>query len=267
MMTPLDAIMFEIRVNNLSDDVHEFLKWIPEDGSEPDDSYGGYTYQAWCVTTKSTEGEPAEEEVAEENHEEEEVEEEILYKNRKRGKKFNKSVWVRKERKKSLHSLVDWKDGIDWWQSVDDGGRKIGEKGAKLYTRKGRVAREKFTGEPFDPWYDEDYIDDVEYETDLDIPVGTGYWTDEELSEAINNYKDPFYDPYDCDDYDDELEEVLVDDEDFCLDVDGGNFYTRETALQKHCEELEEEVKKLHDFLNEYNLNTLFSQWEKNNNR
>ena len=191
MMT-LDEIMFEIRVKNLSEDVQKFMRWIPEDGSEPDDFYGGYTYQAWCVTTKSTEGEPAEEEVAEENHEEEEVEEEILYKNRKRGKKFNKSAWVRKERKKSLHSLVDWKNGIDWWQSVDNGGRKTAEKGEKIYTRKGRVAREKFTGEPFNPWYDPDYIEDVDYETGLHIPVGTGYWSDEELSEAINNHNDPY---------------------------------------------------------------------------
>ena len=42
------------------------------------------------------------------------------HKNRRRGKKFNKSSWCRKEHKKNLHQF-DWRWGLNWWQPVDTG--------------------------------------------------------------------------------------------------------------------------------------------------
>lgn len=235
-MKTLDQIRFEVSVNLINNRLEKFERYLDE--SEEDNFDYPAIYQTIICHQKSTEG--YESEVLET----EEFDEEFPRKNRRRGKKFNKSAWMRKERQKSLHNLVDWTEK-DWWQSVDDGGRRIGEKGDKLYTRKGRVTRDKFTEEPVT---DEESVFTI-CDTDLSLDTNSEIWTDEEISQAVKEYHTLY------EKYEDDEEEY-----DFGYDPYQNAIDDREAAWDE-ISDLKRQINIYKDFIGEFNLNTLYERW------
>lgn len=242
-MRTLDQIRFEVSIKLIDDRLKVFEKFLDE--AEEDNFNYPAIYQAIVANNKITEGES---EVPEnEELETEELDEEFPHKNRRLGKKHNKSAWLRKERQVRLHRLVDWKPGIKWWQSVDDGGRRIGEKGDKLYTRKGRVAREKFTEEPTLNMDEDDSL--TIDNTGLYLDKNQDIWTDEEISQSIEYFR------YEHDHNDDDW-----DDDDFEYDPYQSALNDREAAWDE-ISDLKRQINTFKDFIGEFNLNTLYERW------
>jgi len=225
MMT-FDEIMFEIRVKNLSEDVEKFLEWIPEDGSEPDDFYGGYTYQAYCVLNKSSEQDAEVPEVRGTRHPSNRAER-------------RKATAHAKNRRKALAVYSDDEIRTNSGKVVDSGIRSY-EKGAKIYTRKGRVTREKFTEEPVD----EESMFTIR-DTDLSLDTNSEVWTDEEISQAVKEYHK----------YEDDEEEY-----DFGYDPYQNAIDDRESAWDE-ISDLKRQINIYKDFIGEFNLNTLYERW------
>lgn len=243
MMT-FDEIMFEIRVKNLSEDVEKFLEWIPEDGSEPDDFYGGYTYQAYCVLNKSSE-------------QDEEVP--ATHGTRRpanRGER-RKATAHAKNRRKSLAKYADDEIRMNSGKVVNTGWRSY-EKGDKLYTRKGRVTREKFTEEPTLNMDEDDSL--TIDNTGLYLDKNQDAWTDEEISQSIAYFRyEHEHDHNDdaWDDFDDDFDEDWDDDWD--------DYYFDEDEYIREISKLKREVLRYKHFISEYNLGKLYDQWDKSN--
>ena len=89
-------------------------------------------------------------------------EDDFTRKNRRRGKKFNKSSWCRKEHKKALHRF-DWRYGLNWWQPVDTGITKNPSD-----PRKGVKVRLGAKKECRDALYETNIISDHECVIDID---------------------------------------------------------------------------------------------------
>lgn len=249
-----EKIEFDVKVDNLEDVFQRFQKYIHEDDNEY--TLDGYTLQTYMMSEKVNETDA-------------EVPATRGTRRPATRAERRKDTAHAKNRRKSMATYADDEIRMNSGKVINTGWRSY-EKGAKIYTRKGRVTREKFTEEPFNPWYDPDYLEDVDYETGLHLPVGTGYWSDETLSEAINNHNNPYYD-YDWEEIleDDEeeleeLDEILDEDDDevILVDAEEGDDELVD-GLRQLNHQLELEVRKLYDFINEYNLNKLFSQWGK----
>lgn len=252
MMT-FDEIMFEIRVKNLSEDVQKFLRWIPEDGSEPDDFYGGYTYQAYCVLNKSSE-------------QDEEVP--ATHGTRRpanRGER-RKATAHAKNRRKSLAKYADDEIRTNSGKVVNTGWRSY-EKGNKLYTRKGRVAREKFTEEPTLNMDEDDSL--TIDNTGLYLDKNQDIWTDEEISQSIeyfryeHDHNDDDWDDFDDDfndDFDEDWDEDDEEEYDFGYDPYQNAIDDREAAWDE-ISDLKRQINIYKDFIGEFNLNTLYERW------
>lgn len=298
-----EQITFEIWVDGIDENISTFSRFIADGATEEDflSSNTNSTYRAFITLRKINEEDEELPEIRGTRHPSNRAERRKATEHQKRqlGAKYRFSAepidayWIEEipeEDKKVTHWLFDTHKEVDGmtteeyyeflksipWDKVKAcnvkqswGGKSLSK---KIDNRKRRHQRieEQEGAEPFNPWYDPDYIEDVDYETGLNLPVGTGYWSDETLSEAIKNHNNPYYD-YDWEEIlkDDEeeleeLDEILDEDDDeiILVDAEEGDDELVD-GLRQLNRQLELEVRKLYDFINEYNLNKLFSEWEK----
>ena len=231
-MRSFDEIMFEVRVNMLKDTINRFEKYLDQSEEENID----YPFICEAIV--------ANQKITEQDNEVTEVRGTRRPVNRSERRKATAHA---KNHRKALAKYADDEIRTNSGKVINTGYR-VYEKGAKLYTRHGRTARDKFTDEPFDPWDTDDEV------TMLNLDNGDGYYSDEDIQKAIEEYNrwdDDWDDDWELDDADD-------DDFDLDLDVDGGNFYTSETAL-------EEKLRLYEEFIHEYNLEKLFATYKANN--
>lgn len=238
-----EKIEFEVSVDMIEGRVTNFAEYIKEDDTE-ETIRSFCTRVAFWVLNKSAE-------------QDEEVPETRGTRRPVNRAERRKETAHAKNRRKALAKYADDEIRTNSGKVINTGYRSY-EKGVKVYTRKGRGFRDKFTEDPFNPWGSDDE------ETMLNLTNNDGYYSDEDIQKAIEE-SNRWDDDWDLDDgwddvHGDDWDDVHGDD---CIDLDVlvENLQKQNQNLRNYNNQLEEEVRKLHEFLSDFNLETLHTYW------